>query len=381
MAKDDLALYIHIHFCKKRCSYCDFCSTAEGKDREAYLDVLITQISSAPWREDLPQSRELSSIYFGGGTPSLLGTDLVLILEAIRRAFVLSDDCEITLEANPESFSAGLAADLAQAGFTRVSLGLQALDEQQLALLGRIHSVEDALSALHAARDAELRVSADLILGLPLPATPLLKQPLLNELLSLVGHLSIYPLTIEEGTELERMFEAGEIELPSEDEVAQEITNLEQMLSQQGFSRYEISSYARPGQESRQNTRYWQGGDYLGFGLSAASMLNHADGSRKRFVMYQDMDQFLQASCTSLDDATEVDLLSAAEARREDIMLALRTRRGVDSEDVEQAGLGAIAGELVEKNLLELDSGRYRCTQEGWLLANIVFAAVWMGNT
>jgi len=341
-------------------------------------------------------------------------THLISVLATIRETFNVSDDCEITLEANPESFWIKPAMELAAAGFTRVSLGVQSLDDAQLALLGRLHNVERAFHALQAGKDAGLRVSADLMLGLPVDGAntdasvdgadasvdgaddignnedsgssdnssdaDFFQSADFEKLLKLVEHISVYPLTVEEGTELQKMEDAGEVTLPSEDELAAEILRLEEALAGHGFKRYEISSYTRPGQESRQNLRYWQGGDYLGFGASASSMLNKPDGGRKRFVMYDSIEAFLDDSKGENENPAESDILSPEEALRESVMLALRTSRGAGSEEIESAGLTKICDELVEKELLEQDGAYYRCTQQGWLLANIVFAAVWFGN-
>ncbi|MCL2437500.1 MAG: radical SAM family heme chaperone HemW [Coriobacteriia bacterium] len=388
MPNDDLALYIHVPFCAQRCNYCDFCSSTDVSMIEDYFEVLITHISSAAWLEDRHRLRPVTSIYFGGGTPSLSHIHLISVLEAIRNTFELSDDCEITLEANPESFRAESAADLAAAGFTRVSLGVQSLEEDQLATLGRIHNVDKAFQALHVANGAGLRVSADLMLGLPSSEESniqgsgiLTEHPLFDELLSLVGHVSVYPLTVEEGTVLQKMEDADRISLPCEDEVAAQVIDLEQVLARRGFTRYEISSYARPGQESRQNLRYWQGGNYLGFGVSAASMTTDSAGCHRRFVMYDDVETFLADPKGKGLAPAELDVLTFAETQRESIMLALRTRKGVSITSVEAAGLAGICRELVEKGLLEVVDGCYRCTQQGWLLANIVFAAIWVGNT
>ena len=318
---------------------------------------------------------------------------LISTLDTIRESFNLSDDCEITLEANPESFSSEDARLLAAAGFTRVSIGVQSFDEDLLDILGRAHDADSAWTALRSAKEAGLRVSADLMLGLPISLKQAMTKERWDILLTLVDHVSVYPLTVEEGTELEKREVAGKFQQSSEEIVADEVVYLEALLDSRGFTRYEISSYARPGQESRQNQRYWLGGDYLGFGLSASSMLNQSDGSRKRFVMYDDMEDFLddpEAKRWVQFDPAEYEALTPGEARREDIMLALRTKRGASAQAIAAAGLIPVCDELVEKGLLEVtvleattEAGSceyYRCTGQGWLLANIVFAAVWLSS-
>ena len=390
MAKD-LALYIHVPFCVQRCNYCDFCSSTELELIESYFAKLNKDISLY----SKTVQRPVSSIYFGGGTPSLAAQHLIASLDTVRENFTLSADCEITLEANPESFSAKNARALAAAGFTRVSIGVQSFNEEMLILLGRAHSADSAWSALRAAQDAGLRTSFDLMLGLTTPLEKLMSKEQWDRLLSTVDHVSAYPLTVEEGTALEKMENVGAFNQVSEGEMAAEVIYLEKLLADYGLKRYEISSYARLGQESRQNQTYWFGGDYLGFGVSAASMCNQSDGKRKRFVVYDRMEDFLgdtEGQQWKQSDFAEQDILTADEAQREDVMLALRTSRGISAGAVAAAGLTLVCDELIEKGLLELhqpihqsihqpkrtaEEVHYRCTQQGWLLANMVFAAVW----
>ena len=386
-----LSLYIHVPFCVKRCDYCEFYSTTDLAAVEDYFVALETHIRASAQREQY-RGRRLVSVYFGGGTPSVVHGMLAQALEVIRASFTLSDDCEITVEANPESFWQVPARELAAAGFNRVSLGVQSLHGEALALLGRAHNAQGALLSLRAARDAGFRVSADIMLGLPQECMPadelLMPAQMWEELLNIVDHIAVYPLTVEEGTVLEDRVERGVVNMPGEDEVAAEIARVEELLSEQGFARYEISSYARPGEESRQNLRYWQGGvegDYLGLGPSAASMSNCLEGSepgsRVRFVQHETLEEFLADSAAEGQLPEEVDILTPAEARREDIMLALRTSKGASVAEVEAAGLRALADELVGKDLLELTDDHYRCTKQGWLLGNIVFSTIWLSGS
>jgi len=402
----DLALYVHVPFCVKRCNYCDFCSSVVTKDSAAnasviddYFTTLIQHIK-VTGQQECYSSRTVSSVYFGGGTPSLVYQYLPQVLNAMRKAFTLSDDCEITLEANPESFDASAADMLVDAGFNRVSLGVQSFDDEMLSLLGRAHSSKQALACVQAGVQAGMRTSVDLMLGLPQQVLPQSESPqqqpkresLLsadwNELLALINHVSVYPLTVEEDTALEEMLDSGQIALPSEEEVAQQVLEVQQLLVGFGLERYEISSYARTGQESRQNMRYWlgglrdAGGDYLGFGPSAASMQGLPCNSRKRFVMYESLESFLAdpvGKHWTQDTPEQLETLTPSEVQRENVMLALRTSTGASAAYVAAAGLAPICDELVEKGLLELvEPDHYRCTQLGWLLGNIVFSAVWL---
>ena len=381
----DLALYIHVPFCVKRCNYCEFYSCTALEQIDDYCKVLIQHVKSYGacnlyGAAGKPKSRFVRSVYFGGGTPSLIGERLAEVLAAIREVFELSDDCEITVEVNPESFDEQLAGLLSTAGFNRVSVGVQSLNNEALCLLGRSHNSEQALKALRLAHDFGFRTSADLIVGLPTLGSKYSFKDDWRAISALVEHISVYPLTVEEGTPLERMLEEGLVTLPSEDEVATEVMHIEKLLAVEGFERYEISSYAKLGQGSRQNLRYWRGGDYLGFGPNAAGMTNKTCGSRSRYVMYDSLEDFLSDPEGKRQVPAESEALSPNEALREDAMLALRTKRGVQVSTVAAAKLTDICNELVEKRLLIQENDHYRCSTEGWLLGNIVFSAIWIGG-
>ena len=383
---NNLALYVHVPFCVKRCNYCEFYSCTNLELIDDCCEVLIQHIKSCGADRlygvaGEPKSRAVKSVYFGGGTPSLLGERLTDILAAIREVFELDKECEITVEVNPESFDEQLAGLLAEAGFNRVSVGVQSLNDKALQLLGRSHNAEQALSALEVAHDWGFRVSADLIVGLPALDGEHSFDDDWSAIASLVEHVSVYPLTAEEGTPLEAMLEKGLVTLPSEDELAAEVVQIENVLTDAGFERYEISSYAKPGQMSRQNLRYWQGGDYLGFGPSAAGMTNKACGSRKRYVMYDNLEDFLSDPEYKKQTPADSEVLSPDEALREDVMLALRTKRGAHISKVAAANLTNICNELIEKGLLTKENKHYRCTTEGWLLGNIVFSAIWLSQS
>ena len=382
---NDLALYVHVPFCVKRCNYCDFYSCTALGLIDDYCEVLIRHIKSYGTGNlrDVAgkfKSSLVKSVYFGGGTPSLLRERLSEILAAIMQVFELADTCEVTIEVNPESFDEQLASLLAEAGFNRVSVGVQSLNNEVLQLLGRNHDATQAKDALRIVRDHDFRVSADFIVGLPKVRSEHSFDKDWKAITSLVEHVSVYPLTAEEGTPLERMLEEGLVTLPGEDEVAAEIMHIEKLLSNEGFERYEISSYAKSGQMSRQNLRYWQGGNYLGFGPSAAGMTNSECGRRTRYVRYDNLEDFLNDPKHEKQIPAESEVLSPEEALREDIMLALRTKRGAQTSKVIAANLSDICNELVEKGLLMQEDKHYRCTTEGWLLGNIVFFAIWLGG-
>lgn len=266
------ALYLHIPFCKSKCAYCDFDSRAMGEGcalDEAvatYCDALAAQIDAHGRAGDLA---EVQTVYIGGGTPSLLGVRLV---ELVRRVLGYCDPVEFTCEANPESFTAELARSLRAAGVTRVSLGVQSLQADELRVIGRIHSVEQALEAVALAKGAGFSTSCDLMCGLPGQTLDAWRDTLKRVLLADPDHVSVYPLQLEEGTPLERLESAGKIEVPDEDFQAQCMDIAAELLHAHSYERYEVASYAKPGHRCQHNIAYWTGVPYLGIGRSAASM-------------------------------------------------------------------------------------------------------------
>lgn len=265
------ALYLHIPFCKSKCAYCNFDSRAyQGcaldEAMAAYCDALTAQIDACGRAGDLAEVR---TVYIGGGTPSLLGVRLV---ELVRRVLGYCHPVEFTCEANPESFTAELARSLRTAGVTRVSLGVQSLQADELRAIGRIHSVEQALEAVALAKGAGFSTSCDLMCGLPGQTVESWRDTLEKVLAVDPDHVSVYPLQLEEGTPLEHLEAVGEIEVPNEDFQAQCMDIAAELLHAHGFERYEVASYAKPGYRCQHNIAYWTGAPYLGLGRSAASM-------------------------------------------------------------------------------------------------------------
>ena len=265
---EPLALYIHWPFCVSKCPYCDFNSHVRaGVDQAAWRGALLADMAH---EAALTPGRNISSIFFGGGTPSLMPSATVAaLIEAAARHWGLTADCEITLEANPNSVEVANFAALAAAGVNRASIGIQALDTQTLAFLGRAHSVEEGLRAIAAAQACFNRVSFDLITARPGQSLAAWEAELATALGFGTDHLSLYQLTIEPGTRFATLFEKGELTLPDEDLAADLFEATRAMASAAGLPAYEISNHARPGQESRHNLTYWRYGDYLGIGPGA----------------------------------------------------------------------------------------------------------------
>ena len=277
--KTPLGIYVHVPFCRSKCQYCDFYSVTCKDDRlmDQYLDAICDHIKEAG---ALAPNYKVDTIYFGGGTPSFFGADgLAVILTTIRRNFDVANDAEITFECNPDSVSDRLLHRLRAEGFNRVSLGIQSDDDEMLKKLGRPHTYGQAVTAFHRIRKAGFRnVSIDLMYGLPGQDIYDWQQTLDNVLRLLPEHVSCYALKVEEGTPFYEMREA--LNLPDDDTVADMYLNAVETLRGRGYRQYEISNFCRKGQISKHNMKYWNGGEYLGFGPSASS-----DFAGKRFTL------------------------------------------------------------------------------------------------
>ena len=319
-----LALYIHWPFCLKKCPYCDFNShVRDGVDMAAWEAALLADMAfeRAATGPDM-----LTSIFFGGGTPSLMPPALVerLIGEATR-LWDAAPDLEITLEANPSSVEAAAFADLAKAGVNRVSLGLQSLDDQALRFLGRLHDAREGIAALEVAQRAFDRVSFDLIYARPGQSIAEWQAELSRALSFGTGHLSLYQLTIEPGTRFATDHRLGRFALP-EDDVAAEIFSLTRsMTAEAGLPAYEVSNHARAGQESRHNLTYWRYGDYAGIGPGAHGRRRSTATQRHRKP-----ENFLSATDRNGHGMSESRTLPASEQAAEALMMNLRLEEGVD---------------------------------------------------
>lgn len=401
------ALYLHIPFCQSKCAYCDFdsvaaCSLHDARSAQArYLDRLTNRVDAFGTAGLLDGVR---TVYIGGGTPSLLGMRLV---ELVRLVMQWCAPEEFTCEANPESFTSSLALQLARAGVTRISLGVQSLQEEELKAVGRIHSAAQALDAICYAKDAGLDVSCDLMCGLPLQTQDGWAKSVTGLIEAGPCHVSIYPLTVEDGTPLALKVDSGRLVLPDEDEQADEMELARRFLVEAGFAPYEVASYALPGHACRHNIAYWTGIEYLGLGRSAASMLSR-DTFRMSSSLFSDLaplDGAARIRVLQTDDAAsafEIEQLGIREAMAEDLMLACRMTRGIPQELLLRASavfgkqivadtcaraieLGLATWEAPEgENYVDASSGGVDLfpgalapTQQGWLEGNELFGLFW----
>ena len=401
------ALYLHIPFCQSKCAYCDFdsvaaCSLDDARTAQAcYLDRLTNRVDAFGTAGLLDGVR---TVYIGGGTPSLLGMRLV---ELVRSVMQWCAPEEFTCEANPESFTSSLALQLARAGVTRISLGVQSLQEEELKAVGRIHSATQALDAICCAKDAGLDVSCDLMCGLPLQTQDSWAKSVAGLIEAGPCHVSIYPLTVEDGTPLALKVDSGRLVLPDEDEQADEMELARRFLMEAGFVPYEVASYALPGHACRHNIAYWTGIEYLGLGRSAASMLSR-DTFRMSSSLFSDLaprDGAARIRVLQTDDAAsafEIEQLGIREAMAEDLMLACRMTRGIPQELLLRASavfgkqivtdtcaraieLGLATWEAPDgENYVDASSGGMDLfpgalapTQQGWLEGNELFGLFW----
>jgi oxygen-independent coproporphyrinogen-3 oxidase len=318
------ALYIHWPFCLAKCPYCDFNShVRERTDMAAWQAALLSDMAH---EAALTGGRELTSIFFGGGTPSLMPPALVAaLIEAAGRHWRFAQDIEITLEANPSSVEAANFAALAGVGINRVSLGLQALDDAALGFLGRLHNAAEGLAALDVAQRHFARVSFDLIYARP-DHTPALWEAELTRALALgTGHLSLYQLTIEPGTRFATLVREGHF-TPLDDDAAGDLFALtREMTNAAGLPAYEISNHARIGEESRHNLTYWRYQDYVGIGPGA-------HGRRGGFatVRHKKPENFLKAVSAQHHGIAEIRELGIREQASEAILMGLRLAEGID---------------------------------------------------
>ncbi len=363
-----LGLYIHIPFCRSKCAYCDFYSLARGEDRmDAYVSALANALRAfAPRAAD----RGVDTVYFGGGTPTLLGAPrLIVLLRAVRESFSVAADAEISFEANPESArDTNALRALHEAGFNRISLGMQSANDDELRAVGRIHTSRDTQAAVDAARRAGFdNLSLDLIYGLPCQTRESWRGNLAAAVALAPEHLSCYALKVEPGTPLYAL--RGDPVLPDDDAQADMYLDAVEFLAARGYAQYEISNFARPEYESRHNLKYWTLGEYLGFGPGA-----HSDFGGRRFAAARDLDAFLAGRAAYSEDAA----IPARERASERVMLGLRTVRGVAAEEVclPFDGAEAVLQECAAHGLAKRQAGRWRLTPRGFLVSNAIILRV-----
>jgi len=364
-------LYVHWPFCQSKCPYCDFNThVRESVDHDRWRRALVREIEAFA---AIAPARPLDSIFFGGGTPSLMAPETVAaVIDAARQAWRFANAIEITLEANPGSVEAERFRAYADAGVNRVSLGVQALDDDALAFLGRRHSVAEAMTALEIAAETFARRSFDLIYARPGQTVAAWRSELGRALEFAADHLSVYQLTIEPGTAFHGAVARGAFEPADEDSASDLFEATQAQLADAGLPAYEISNHARPGDESRHNLIYWRSGDWAGVGPGAHGRLNTAEG-RAAFRQARAPEAWLKRVETEGEGTVERRALDRNEIAVERLMMGLRLREGVDraafkaavgqdlADFVDEAGLAR----LIEAGFLRLDADRMAATDAG----------------
>ncbi len=369
-------IYIHWPFCLSKCPYCDFNShEAAAIDHQSWRNALLTELD---WYAALAHGRTVTSVFFGGGTPSLMEPATVAaLLERIAQHWTIAPAVEITLEANPSTVEAQRFLDFKAAGINRLSMGVQALDNQILSFLGRRHDVAESLTAIELARKTFDRYSFDLIYARPGQTVHSWRQEL-DRALELCGdHLSVYQLTIEDGTAFAPRYNRGEFALPDESVQIDLFTVTQEVLDHAGLPAYEISNHARPGQECHHNLTYWMGGDYLGIGPGAHGRLWNAATRQHRAP-----DVWLERVARQGHGTQERVDLSVRERAEEMVMTGLRLTRGlhrglfkmVSGMELNAVIDGKGLAELVEGGFITADQTAIKATETGRLMLNAVTA-------
>jgi putative oxygen-independent coproporphyrinogen III oxidase len=365
-----LALYVHWPFCVSKCPYCDFNSHVRaGVDQARWREALLADLSHEA-RET--RGRRLTSIFFGGGTPSLMPPATVAaLIEAADGHWGVAPDVEITLEANPSSVEAARFADLAAAGVNRVSLGLQALDGEALRFLGRAHGVSEGLAALDVAQSVFRRVSFDLIYALPGQSEAAWRAELGRALAFGTGHLSLYQLTIEPGTRFATMVAKGEFTPADPDHGAALYEATQEMTGMAGLPAYEISNHARPGEESSHNLAYWRYGTYAGVGPGA-----HGRRGGRFTRRHRKPENWLAGLARNGHGIVEEGELDSDGMAVEAVLMGLRLREGISLDRLGTRLDMAAVARLEAQGLLARGAGRLRATPAGMLLLDAILAEI-----
>lgn len=373
----ELEIYIHIPFCVRKCAYCDFLSGPQDKGTiEKYVGKLIKEIKAS-----VIQNHSVISIFLGGGTPSILkASQITRIFDVLRDTFDISEDAEITIEANPGTVTKEKLEAYKQCGINRISFGLQSANNEELKLLGRIHTYEEFMESYELARKCGFdNINVDLISAIPKQTLESWEATLQRVIDLEPEHISAYSLIVEEGTPFAKVYGEGcpgEQDLPSEEVERAIYYRTETLLLQAGYHRYEISNYAKEGKECRHNLGYWERTDYLGIGLGASSLIDNT-----RFKNTDDLAFYMEHADNADEIRENVEKLSVKEQMEEFMFLGLRKMEGVSISEFEKA-FGKTMEEcyaeqiqrLMQQGLLEQKDSRLMLTRQGIDVSNYVFA-------
>ena len=374
-----IEIYIHIPFCVRKCAYCDFLSGPHDEDTiQAYVKALINEVHAYHAQAS---KCEVTTIFLGGGTPSVLkAKHIEQIFKALRKGFHIKADAEITIEANPGTVTREKLEVYRACGINRISFGLQSTNNQELKLLGRIHTYEEFLESYQLARECGFdNINVDLISAIPKQTLASWEETLQNVIALNPEHISAYSLIVEEGTTFAKVYGEGcpgEKDLPDEEEERKIYYRTEELLKEAGYHRYEISNYAKEGKECRHNVGYWERVEYLGIGLGAASLIDNT-----RYKNTDDLAYYIEHA-EQLDVIQEdIQVLSTKEQMEEFMFLGLRKMEGISEKEFAETfnvDIGQQYQEQIERlmkqNLLKKENGRLMLTKQGIDVSNYVFA-------
>ncbi len=362
---EPMGVYVHWPFCLSKCPYCDFNSHVRASiDEGAFERALLQDLDHYA---DLTQGRVVGSVFFGGGTPSLMPPRITAaILDRIAARWSLTSDLEVTLEANPTSVEAERFAGFRAAGVNRVSLGVQSLNDAELKFLGRGHSAAEAIKAIDLARASFTRMNFDLIYARPHHTVAAWVQELQQAIALAADHLSLYQLTIEEGTAFHNIYRRGGFTLPDDETSAALYEVTQDICAAAGLPAYEISNHAKPGAECRHNLVYWRYGDYVGVGAGAHGRLSLGDGRAIATVQAKKPEDWLKAVESAGHGTVSRDDLSADDRAAEMIMMGLRTREGLSRARFQQR-IGKPLDQVIAMDRVDtlITDGYLRTTSDG----------------
>ncbi|MDD3413409.1 MAG: radical SAM family heme chaperone HemW [Lachnospiraceae bacterium] len=379
----EMSIYIHIPFCIKKCNYCDFLSGKASEDeKEQYINAVCKEIDL------IEETWYIRSIFFGGGTPSVVSPSLInKILCKLKEKFIFLDCIEISIEVNPGTVDFGKLKEYLCIGINRLSIGMQSTNDEELKILGRIHTYQDFLTTFQAAREAGFRnINIDIMSSLP-GQTLTSYQKTLERVISLAPeHISSYSLIIEEGTPFYQ--QKHSLNLPSEDTEIEIDERTEYYLTEHGYEKYEISNYAKEGYQCRHNKIYWTRGEYYGFGIGAASLLEDQEKGNRRVANTDNIKQYLlelQKKNPELDNIQKITQLSKEDRMEEFMFLGLRLIKGIESREFERS-FGVSLIDVYGNKLCKLENEKlikkedvfgnsiYSLTRRGMQVSNVVLS-------
>ena len=364
-------VYVHIPFCLKKCSYCDFASYPGQLSRaDCYLENVYAEMEQY-------KGITADSVYIGGGTPtSLKKEQLVDLINKIKSSFSLTNDCEFTVECNPKTVDFDYLRMLKNTGVNRLSIGVQSLNDDELKLLGRVHSKDEAIECIDMAKRAGFNnFNVDLMFGLPGQSLDGFKETVMKVLNAEPSHISCYSLIVEEGTPISKRINSGEFVLPNEDTEREMYQTLIDILNDAGYKHYEISNFAKDGKESRHNNKYWERKPYIGLGAAA-----HSNIGDLRFGNPASLEEYAKVSCLKIPDGREMEYLTQEDKMSEFMILGLRKINGISKESFAEEfkkDLESVFAEQLSKfemlGLVQITEERVMLTKRGIDVSNVVF--------